>query len=182
MGPKERSKSIAVVSFARAYPGNFFSSIRCKVREYVNREARFAVGVRRSRSRQISNLLGLACPSRCTSRRSTSFFTSASITRRTTLRSDDHRCSTHLLRSPEMEYLDCAKSNATAPSSITTAFRDPTRKSSTVLTRVSGFTSRLLQENIYSSVMSDHSLVWDNRITGSAAFSARMTSNKRGQE
>src|SRR5256886_13448682 len=94
--------------------------------------------------RQFSNLLGLACPSRCTSRRSTSFFTSASSTRRTTLRSDDHRCSTHLLRSPEMEYLDCAKSKATAPSSITTAFRDPTRKSSTVLTRVSGFTFRIL--------------------------------------
>jgi len=46
-------------------------------------------------------LLGCACPSRCTSKRSTSFFTSASITRRTTLRSDDHKCSTHLLRSPE---------------------------------------------------------------------------------
>ena len=145
-------------------PRRFFSSTRCNTRAYVNRAARFAVGVRRSRSRQISNLLGCACPSRCTSKRSTSFFTSASITRRTTLRSDDHKCSTHLLRSPEMEYLDCAKSNATAPSSITTAFRAPTRKSSTVLTRVSGFTSRFLQENIYSSVMSDHSLVWDNGI------------------
>src|SRR5206468_8828924 len=35
--------------------------------------------------------------------------------------------------------------------------------------------SGFLQENIYSSVMSDHSLVWDNGITGSAAFSARVT-------
>ena len=77
-------------------------------------------------------------PSRCTASRSTSFLISTSSTRRTTLRSADHKCSRHLLLSPEMEYLDWARSNTTAPFSSTTAPRDPARKSSTVRARVSG--------------------------------------------
>ena len=93
------------------------------------RAAFLADGERRSRSRQISSFVGRACPSRCTASRSVPFFTSASSTRRTVFRSADHRCSRHLLCSPEIEYFDCARSNATAPSSSTTAPAASLRKS-----------------------------------------------------
>ena len=39
-----------------------------------------------------------------------------------------------------------------------------------------------IQDNIYSSVMSDHSPIWDNEIIVPGAFSALATSNKRGQK
>ncbi len=71
---------------------------------YAARAARFTEGHRRSRSLQISNFVGCACPRRCTASRNVPLFTSASTTRRTVFRSADHRCSKHLLYSPEMEY------------------------------------------------------------------------------
>jgi hypothetical protein len=59
--------------------------------------------------------MAVPVPIRCTASRSVPFLTSASSTRRTAFRSADHKCSRHRLYSPEMEYLDCARSNATAP-------------------------------------------------------------------
>src|ERR1700683_2901998 len=92
----------------------------------------------RSRSRQISSLDGRACPSFCTGSRHVPFFTSASSTRRTAFRSADQRCSRHRLYSPEIEYLDCARSNATAPFSSTTAPAASLRKSCTVRVKACG--------------------------------------------
>src|SRR5581483_2119300 len=97
-----------------------------------------ALGVRRSFRRQISSLLGRLCPSLRTSNLSTSFFASASTTRRTMFRSLDQKCRRHLLYSPEIEYLASPRSKVTAPSSTTTASREPARNSSTVRTRLSG--------------------------------------------
>src|ERR1017187_1326114 len=77
---------------------------------------------------------------RCTCNRSVVAFTSASSTRRTKFRSLDHRCSRHLLYSPEIEYFDSARSNAMAPSSTTTAARAPSRNSASIWLRESGVT------------------------------------------
>src|ERR1035437_10171845 len=77
---------------------------------------------------------------RCTCNRSVVALTSASSTRRTKFRSLDHRCSRHLLYSPETEYFDSARSNATAPSSTTTAARAPSRHSASIWLRDSGAT------------------------------------------
>src|ERR1019366_9385869 len=75
---------------------------------------------------------------RCTCNRSVVVFASASSTRRTKFRSFDHRCSRHLLYSPETEYFDSARLNAMAPSSTTTAARAPSRKSESIWLRESG--------------------------------------------
>src|SRR5208282_4999963 len=75
---------------------------------------------------------------RCTCSRRVVARTSASSTRRTKFRSLDHRCSRHLLYSPETEYFDSARSNAMAPSSTTTAERAPSRKSVSIWLRESG--------------------------------------------
>ena len=95
---------------------------------------RFKVPVRRSRSAQISSSLGCACPNRTTFRRRVRPFTSASSTRRTVLRSSDHKCRMHL-PSPETEYLAVAKSNRTSPSSTATASGAPARNCSSILAR-----------------------------------------------
>ena len=124
-------RSTPEVSRAIANPGKCRSIARRNFASYAARAAFFADGDRRSRSRQISSFVGRACPSRCTASRSIPFFTSASSTRRTVFRSADHRCSRHLLCSPEIEYFACARSNATAPSSSTTAPDAPARKSCT---------------------------------------------------
>jgi len=105
-GPKDHSKSIDELSRSTVKPGKRRGSTRCSTRWYATRAASFTVGVRRTRSRQISSLVSFACPSRCTASRRISFFTSASKTRRTKFRSSDHRCNRHLFRSPEMEYFD----------------------------------------------------------------------------
>src|SRR2546430_14178324 len=70
--------------------------------------------------------------------------------------SADHRCSRHLLRSPEIEYFACARSKATAPSSSTTASWAWERNSSTVRTKASGVMSGFFQLFRKSSVMNDH--------------------------
>jgi hypothetical protein len=49
------------------------------------------------------------------------------------------------LRSPEIEYLACTRSNATAPSSITTAAVLSERKFSSVLERISGVIDQVFQ-------------------------------------
>src|ERR1700687_5231490 len=75
---------------------------------------------------------------RCTCNRSVVALTSASSTRRTKFRSLDHRCSRHLLYSPEIEYLASARSNAMALSSTTTAARAPLRNSESIWLSESG--------------------------------------------
>src|SRR3984957_11334905 len=55
--------------------------------------------------------------------------------RRNAQRSADHKCSRHLLYSPEIEYFDCARSNTTDPFSRTTAPEASERKSCRVRVR-----------------------------------------------
>ena len=100
------------------------------------RADRLTEGVLGSRSRQISSRVGRACPIRCTVTRSVSPLASTSNTLRTTFRSGDHKCSRHLLLSPETEYFACPRSKTTAPSSMTTALLLPERNPSSVLARV----------------------------------------------
>jgi hypothetical protein len=97
---------------------------------------RLAETVRASRSRQISSFVGRTCPIRCTVTRRLSPLLSTSNTRRTTFRSSDHKCSRHLLLSPETEYFPCPESNITAPSSITTAPLLPERNPSSSVAKV----------------------------------------------
>lgn len=86
---------------------------------------------------------GRVCPKRNTASRSTPFFSSASVTRRTELRSSDQKCSRHLPCSDEIEYFARSRSNVTAPSSMTTALRESEIKSCRVRASVSDCTSRL---------------------------------------
>src|SRR5579864_740454 len=156
MGPKDFSRSTPVVSREIENPGKCLSIARRNLGSYAVRAARFAVGDRRSRSRQISSFVGRVCPSRCTASRSVPFFTSASSTRRTVFRSADHRCSRHLLYSPEIEYFACDRSNATAPSSTTTAPEASFRKSCTVRVSDSGVMPKLFTTAAPKSVTDEH--------------------------
>src|ERR1017187_10137 len=156
MGPNDFSKSMAVVRRVMAKPGKWRSKVRRSFCSYLARAAFFADGERRSRSRQISSRVGCDCPSRCTASLSVPFFTSASSTRRTVVRSTDQRCNRPLLYSPEIEYLPCPKSKATAPSSRTTAPEASLRNSCTVRVRASGVTSELSTLVVAESVTSDH--------------------------
>ena len=87
--------------------------------------------------RRSPDAVGWACPKRSTLRRSVRPFTSALSTRRTALRSSDHRCRMHL-PSPDTEYFAVANSNSNSPSSMATAWGASARNCSRSLARCCG--------------------------------------------
>src|SRR5262249_34056002 len=100
---------------------------------------------------------------------------SASTTRRTTFRSADHMCSTHFPRSPEIEYLDCARSKTTPhlPAPPLPAIRNSCK----VEASVSGVISRmfLFQESPClgtKTARPGSGLVWDNEFKRESFISA----------
>src|SRR5207237_7566937 len=69
--------------------------------------------------------------------------------------------SRHLPRSPEIEYLDCVRSNATPRFSRMRASRDPCRKSPTTRTRDSEVTPELLlMEEVVSVTCEQTNSTW----------------------
>ena len=146
-GPNEPSRSIPVVRWTTVQPGKFFSSARRNfgsISEACGPSGRGRPLVAVAADVQARRT---AWPMRWTWRRRVVPFKSASSTRRTILRSLDQRCIRHFSYSPEIEYFASARSKTIAPSSMTTAAREPSRNSVRILASESGVMTTIVRRS-----------------------------------